>query len=296
MCLVVFDIETYGSDEVLSYKDFKYLKETGKYEEEEEVIESLSLNPFLSHIISVGYVKEFDLEELQIGVFYLTEKESAPYTEKITYMGEEYEVIFSPIVFKEVRKDSLLEGEKRIIKKFLEILENASLIISFNGKNFDIPFLKIRCMVNNIDIHEKLEDESLHIDILNFFFRDVGYKHRYYSFDFISRQFGLKTPKEKFDGKDVKHLFEQERYEAIAKYNAYDVIVLYKLFKRIERYIKKQGATEGQLKKLMATLKEISKNLSYIDGNKLLKFGLERVKVSNTIDVLEKLKEFLKTL
>ncbi len=300
MYTVVFDIETYGSDKTLSYKDFKYLKERGKHEEDEHVIDSLSLNPFLSHIISVAYAKITNdgLHNIEV-IFLADESIGNEYTDTITYMGEEYKLKFTPITFNEARHDTLLEGEKQIIGKFLNVLSDATLLVSFNGKKFDAYFLKIRSMVNDIPISEILYNDRNHLDIMEFLFpRGVWY----YSFDFVITQFGLQTPKVKYDGKDVKNLFEQGRYKAIAEYNVYDVIALYKLYEKLKRYIVSHNTPKGepsdkQIKYLCDLINKASSLIQEENINlSVLKSILDRSDISGAISTLIKIRDNAKLL
>lgn len=294
MYSVVFDIETYGSDRMLSYKDFKYLKESGRHEEDEHVIESLSLNPFLSHIVSIAYVKlENNNNISDVEVIFLSD-EYSEFSKKITYMGREYEVKFVPIMFKEVRRDALLQGEKKIIEKFFDVLSDATLIISFNGKKFDAHFLKIRSMLNDISISKIIYDEKNHLDLMEFLF-PRGF--RYHSFDFITEQFGLQSPKEKYEGKDVKDLFNQQKYTDIAEYNIFDVIALYNLYRKLEKYLIayntiKDRPSEKQMKYLGDLINQVSSLIQYEEIDFLsLKDTLNKSEVQGAISTLKTIKD-----
>jgi len=239
--VVVFDIETYGSEELLSYRDFTYLKDREKGKTEEEIIRDLSLNPFVSSVVSAGYALLEGGEVKEIRVFYLTERHVEKPEGRLSYMGEDYQVLFEPFVFSEFGRDEFMEREKELIESLWEAIGEADRMVSFNGRRFDVPFLRIRSLKYGLDIPDSVEEEERHLDLMSFLFRGRSFEMGSYSLDFVSRHFGFKTPKEKVDGKSVKQLFLQERYDTIAKYNAYDVIVLAKLFLKLRRYMPQKG-------------------------------------------------------
>ena len=279
MSVVIFDIETYGHEENLSYKDFNYLKNRKGLESDEEVLEELSLNPFLSYVISVAHIKLPDGElpedeQVEIKVFYLTEEGEKFHQETITYMGKKYKVTYCPIIFNELRHDHMKDKERELLETFFKDIDDALYLVSYNGKYFDIPFLRIRAMIHGINFPEIFESRDKHVDIMEVLFKGKSYNFSRFSFDFIARHFGLKTPKEKFDGKEVKNLFIAERYDTIAKYNASDVLVLYHLYKKLRKYIvhiphPDNSPSDSQIKKFYVLMKEICSGIqnSYGFGN-----------------------------
>ena len=147
MSVVIFDIETYGHEENLSYKDFNYLKNRKGLESDEEVLEELSLNPFLSYVISVAHIKlpESELPEddkVEIKVFYLTEEGEKSHQETITYMGKKYKVTYCPIIFNELRHEHMKDKERELLETFFKDIYDALYLVSYNGKYFDISFLR----------------------------------------------------------------------------------------------------------------------------------------------------------
>jgi len=289
---VVFDIETYGSEEHLSFKDYRYLRDRSKAEREEEITENLSLNPFLSHVISVGYavLEEEELKELK--VLYLTERHVSPPQKTLTYMGQEYSVDFVPLYFSEFGREDFREGEKELISSLWKVLKDAELIVSYNGRRFDVPFLRIRSLTYDVPIPERVEKGEYHIDLMSFLFRGKGYEMPFYALDFVARHFGLKTPKEKADGKSVRQLFLQERYDLIAKYNAYDVIVILRLFQKFYRHIRpKRQVTEKQASFFVDLLKEVNGRKEEL--RELIRDRADGKELSLVIEFLNKLKRYL---
>ncbi len=274
MYVAIIDLETYGSEENLFYKDYKYLKETSNSETDEEIIDSISLNPFLSHIISACIIKLYgsEIEESKIEVFYLTENRSEEYTETIRYMRKDFQVKFIPLNFSAFGSEDFRNKEKELIARVLEVLDSAEHMVSYNGKKFDIPFLRIRSLKYGLKIPRIIEDESKHTDLIELLFRGKNFKMRFYSLDFVARNFDLKTPKEKVDGSDVKQLFKEEKYETIAKYNALDTIVLAELYLKISRLINGRDITEEGItdRQKWRVIKEIEDFISLMNGNKNL--------------------------
>ena len=301
MSVVIFDIETYGHEENLSYKDFNYLKNRKGLESDEEVLEELSLNPFLSYVISVAHIKlpsgePPEDDNVEIKVFYLTEEVEKSEPETITYMGREYKVTYQPITFNELRHDHLKDKERELLGEFFKDIDGALYLVSYNGRYFDIPFLRIRAMIHGIDFPETFDSRDKHIDIMEVLFKGKSYNFSRFSFDFIARHFGLKTPKEKFDGKEVKNLFIAERYDTIAKYNASDVLVLYHLYKKLKKYIPHTPPTENQINMFYGLLREIS---TAIQENYSLPPDLcsdiSKEEMSTTLSVLKQFKGKLRS-
>lgn len=230
--VAIFDIETFASEGKLLYKDFVYLKDRKIKKTEDEIIDSLSLNFYLSHIIAISLVY-IDTNSNSIEktlVWYLTETEEIPFNEEVSYMGKLFRIDYFPVKFQQNTSDDIFHKERDLIEKFLSEIEHNSIkkLVSFNGKSFDVNFIFIRGMIHGINLPEWIitdpKNSRFHVDICQFLSR--GTYEGKYSLDFISRQFGLKSSKEKYSGDSVKEMFMRERYIAIAKYCSMDSILL----------------------------------------------------------------------
>jgi len=225
---VVFDIETVSFRfETLSESQQEYLlRDAQKIEDQKEkdkkiddLIRFTSLYPFTAKVIAIGL---FDVQKEKAFVYYEND-------EKEEWSNEE----------KDVNYRSLSEAE--MLKSFWRIVEKTDQFISFNGRNFDIPFLMMRSALNKIKPTKNLMtnrfDTSIHIDLLEQF-TYYGLTRKF-NLDFYCHAFGVESPKSKdISGMEVKTLFEAGRIKDIAAYCGGDIKATYKLFKIWNEYLK----------------------------------------------------------
>ncbi len=136
--------------------------------------------------------------------------------------------------------------ESEMLKIFWETVMDYQGVITFNGRAFDIPFITIRSAVNEIAVSKNFlgsryqsyqRDGDRHIDLadeLSFYgaVRKKGNLHLY------CKAFGIESPKaEGITGDDVKYLFENKKFEEIARYNARDLKATAQLFDVWDKYI-----------------------------------------------------------
>ncbi len=217
MKVAVFDIETFASEKSLLYHDFAYLRNRKSNKTEEEIIDSLSLNFYISNVIavSVSYIDTDSKDIEQTKVWYLTEAENEPFEENALYMGNSLKILYYPIKFEESRLDNIFSKERELLENFFSDIESKGInqIVTFNGRNFDVGFLFIRGMIHGIELPEWVISDSrsskFHIDICEFLSR--GSFEGKFSLDFVLRHFGLKTSKEKHRGETVKDMFINEK-------------------------------------------------------------------------------------
>jgi uncharacterized protein YprB with RNaseH-like and TPR domain len=224
---IIFDIETCCFPfESLSESQQEYLLRYAEKEQNEEIrtqkredaIRYLSLYPLTAKVIALGI---FDVEKEKTFVYYENNSE------------EEWSLENKNVHFKGVK-------EEDILKSFWRIIDVTDQVITFNGKNFDIPFLMTRSAVHKIrpckNLLSKRYDSSLHIDLLEQFtyFGLI----RKFNLDFYCHAFGIDSPKSKgVSGMDVKNLYEAGKFKDIAVYCSEDVFAEYKLFKIWNEYL-----------------------------------------------------------
>ena len=150
--------------------------------------------------------------------------------------------------------------ERKLLLFFKNLLEESFnsgivFIAGHNIKEFDIPFLCRRMLINNIelpdilDVRGKKSWEIKHfLDTMNLW-KFGDYKH-YTSLDILTRLFDLPSPKLDINGSDIHNLFWiQKDYEKIRQYCEKDSVMTLYL------YCKMIGKNLGQ------EVKHISKNL-----------------------------------
>ncbi|MBA4406470.1 3'-5' exonuclease [bacterium] len=224
---LVFDIETVGVDfESLSESQQEFLlryteSEKDPQKKSELVDESkryLSLYPYTAKIISIGL---FNTEKERAIVLYEN-------SENDEWIAEEKITKYKPA------------DEQQMLKYFWKYASQAEKMISFNGRNFDLPFIMIRSAVNKIkptkNFLKNRFDSSHHIDLLEqLTFYGLTKK---FNLDFYCQAFGVESPKSKgITGMDVKELYRAGRMKDIAIYCQADVKATFELYKIWNEYL-----------------------------------------------------------
>ena len=224
---IVFDIETCAFPfESLSESQREYLlryaekekDETSKDEKIDEAIRFLSLYPLTAKVIAIGL---HDVQKEKSFIYFESET-------KDEWISES--------------KDAQYKGasEAEMLNSFWRIAEKTDQFISFNGRNFDIPFLMMRSALNKIKPTKNLMtnryDTLHHIDLLDqFTFYGITKK---FNLDFYCHAFGIESPKSKgISGMEVKTLNEAGRIKDIAVYCGQDILATAKLYKIWEEYL-----------------------------------------------------------
>jgi DNA polymerase elongation subunit (family B) len=140
-------------------------------------------------------------------------------------------------------------SEKVMLENFWKLLAHhrGITLISFNGRNFDAPWLMLRSAVLGIRPSRNLMDGtkfnySGHIDLLDrltFFQGSASGATRRFNFDFYAKSFGITSPKaEGVDGSMVGDLFAAGGHQEIAEYCLRDVASTWDLFEAWERVLR----------------------------------------------------------
>ncbi|MHB1687252.1 MAG: ribonuclease H-like domain-containing protein [Ignavibacteriaceae bacterium] len=224
---IIFDIETSSFPfESFSESQQEYLFRSAEKEKDEilreekkdEAIRYLSLYPFTAKVITIGI---YDVAKEKSYVYYESQVEEESHSEE-----------------KNIHYKGLTEPE--MLKAFWRIIEATDQVVTFNGRNFDIPFLVIRSALNKIKPSKNLlanrYDTSVHIDLLEQFSFYGGIKK--FNLDFYCHAFGIKSPKTKeISGMEVKNLYEAGRIKDIAVYCGEDIHATYQLYKIWEEFL-----------------------------------------------------------
>ncbi len=218
---LVLDIETVGYDfETLSESQQEFLlryaeqekDENKKLEAEEEAKRYLSLYPFTSKVVAIGLLNTDSGKEI------------------VLYEGERVEDLL--VEEKSIKYKPMSEQE--MLKNFWLYVSKAEKVITFNGRNFDIPFLMIRSAFHKIkpsrNFIKNRYDSSSHIDLLEqFTFYGLTKK---FNLDFYCHAFGIESPKSKgITGMEVKELYKAGKIKEIAVYCGEDVKATFELYK-----------------------------------------------------------------
>ncbi len=218
---LIFDIETVGYEfNSLSESQQEYLLRYAEKEPDEEkrnklvdeAIRFTSLYPLTAKVVAIGMLNSETEHSL------------------VLYEGEQVEEWESEDG--EVKYVSYPEEE--LLKHFWQYAKKAETVVTFNGRNFDIPFLMIRSAMLKVkptrNFLKNRYDSKSHIDLLEkMTFYGITKK---FNLDFYCKSFGIDSPKSHgVSGMDVKELYNAGKIKEVATYCGHDVKATYELFK-----------------------------------------------------------------
>jgi 3'-5' exonuclease len=223
---IVFDIETCAYPfETLSESQREYLLRYADKEPDlekrqmmiDDAVRYTSLYPYTSKCIVIGI---YDVEKEKSYVYYESQK-------KEEWTSEDGRVQYKGL------------SEKEMLESFWRIAKRVDQFITFNGRNFDVPFIMMRSAMLGVKVSKNLMgyrygDE--HIDLLELF--TFYGATRKFNLDFYCQSFEIESPKSKdISGMEVKNLYEAGRIKDIAVYCSKDIYATYQLYKIWENYL-----------------------------------------------------------
>ncbi|TAL69169.1 MAG: 3'-5' exonuclease [Bacteroidetes bacterium] len=238
---LVYDLETtprlYDS---FSESQQEYIVRGANTEEERiKKLGEMALSPLTGKIICIGLQL---METLEDGSYILKKKKAFAVDElkqepqlKQLESGAECELM----------------SEKEIIKNFWSIFQKEDYrnvhLITFNGRNFDAPFLMLRSAILNIKPTRNLMTGTkftypLHTDLLDelTYFNPGPYgATKRFNFDFYTREFGITSPKSAgIDGSKVSEFYNEGKILEIAEYCLRDVKATWELFLKWKEFLR----------------------------------------------------------
>ncbi len=232
---LIIDIETIGHDfdsfdEATQENLTRWIKAESESEEEYQVAlqnlkEGLGFSPLTGEIVAIGVLDHHK----QQGVVYFQAPDAG--------LSETTE---GAITYKPMTEAGMLEA-------FWKGALQYQHFITFNGRQFDAPFMALRSAVCGVRPTKDLNrarylyqqsPDAVHIDLLDqlsFYgaVRKKGTLHLY------TRVFGIPSPKVSgVEGDQVGQLFKDKKYMDIARYNAGDLFATSELYKRWENYLR----------------------------------------------------------
>ncbi|MCA9359507.1 ribonuclease H-like domain-containing protein [Candidatus Nomurabacteria bacterium] len=175
-----------------------------------------SLSPYKGQIISLGV---YDLER-DLGSVY--------------FVGNSADESFEDDNFSYKSR-----SEKELLEDFWETVSRYDVLVSFNGRAFDVPFLYIRSIA--LDVKPTVEiaknryvtkqSAPYHVDLFDefSFYGNVTKKP---SLAVLCEALGVDNPKLHMKGEDITDFFLEKQFIEIAKYNAKDIVAITKLYKK----------------------------------------------------------------
>lgn len=134
------------------------------------------------------------------------------------------------------------DDEKQLLTEFSKMLSawdttGSKMICGHNVKEFDIPYICRRMLVNGIDLPETIDNagkkpwEVNHIDTLEMW--KFGDYKNFTSLSLLTDLFDIPTPKDDIDGSQVAEVYYEENdLERIVSYCEKDVLAVANLFLR----------------------------------------------------------------
>lgn len=224
MSKVVFDIETIGVGfDELDEKQQEYLLKYAKNEEEINAIkEGLGLHAVTGKIVTIAL---YNPDTNKGRVYFQTGND-----EKIE--KNENDILFRS------------GTEKEILEWFWEDIRKCSSYITFNGRCFDIPFIRLRSAILGvkctIELMTPRYDKKTHIDLLEEF-TFQGALTRKFTLDFYCKAFGVPTPKSVMTGYEVPKYMSEGKGLEVAEYCVRDVIATGELYMKWYNSYNKDG-------------------------------------------------------
>ena len=129
-------------------------------------------------------------------------------------------------------------GEADLLRAFWQLADRADLVVSFNGRGFDVPFLVMRSLILGVPARVDLLSSPFslrpHLDL----YRLVGHGRGGLgssSLDVVCWALGVESPKDDMDGSRVAPTYAQGDIERIASYNTADVRATRAVFHHLRR-------------------------------------------------------------
>lgn len=200
-----------------------------------------------------------------------------------------------------VRKDgnrTLISGsEQQILEKFWDYLGKGDRFISFNGRQFDGPFLMIRSAINGVKPKRDLVGNRYRFhpncdlrEVLNFN-GAVNSRQMRFNLDLACKAFGIVSSKaDGMDGRSVETLYRAKRNEDIALYCLEDVRATSELYLKLESTLIMFEQTFREAEERAASRRKgepalvSSQELTFLDGiaqsSLALAASLEKIEIA----------------
>lgn len=217
---LVIDIETVGTpwEEHDPYVREYLIKGMSEAEAEEEKRRG-ALSPFVGRIVVIGVM---NVDDGRSAAFY--EIPGKPHLD----------------TRREGDRTYISGSEKQILEKFWELFDSDDRFITFNGRQFDGPFLMIRSAIHQVvprrDLIGKRYDFHPNCDLreaLNFM-GTIYSKQMRFNLDLACKAFGIESSKsDSVDGRAVETMYRAGKYREIADYCLEDVRATAELYQRL---------------------------------------------------------------
>jgi DNA polymerase III epsilon subunit-like protein len=200
--------------------DIGNFSEEEKRRKRDDVQSRLSLSPFTGSVISLAV---YDVERKSGAVYFVSDESDE------SFQVEDFK-------FKS-------RSEAEILEDFWEGAKSYDMFVTFNGRNFALPFIyhrSVMCGVRpTVDIARQryLSKQSLpyHVDLLDELSFYGGMPHRP-SLPLLCGAYGIDNPSV-LGGEEIAEAFNNGRFRAIAEKNMGDVQAIRDLYEKWKEYL-----------------------------------------------------------
>ena len=125
------------------------------------------------------------------------------------------------------------DDEGKLLKEFWDIAKEHNLFITHNGYGFDVPFIMIRSVINQIKNTIKINtnkfsmENSNHFDTMLFFSQNIFTNPR---LDIIAKTLGIDIGDNRFTGADVERLYKEGRMDEVIRHCKEDIEITEKVY------------------------------------------------------------------
>ncbi len=128
-------------------------------------------------------------------------------------------------------------SEKEMLEAFWTLARQAEIVVTYNGRNFDLPFLRTRSAILGVQVMSDLVSQPPyrhrpHLDLYQILIGS-GRGAAPMNLDAACFAFNIESPKDAMDGSMVGQAYRERRYQEIAKYNLSDIVATRELYRRL---------------------------------------------------------------
>jgi hypothetical protein len=211
---LVFDIETVPAVELRRVPP-TIAQAVGKVVERNDSDESkvMSLSPYFGQVVS-----------LAVG-----DGEQDARTQDVTVF------VVPPAGFKPAGLPAWIRpvSEPDLLRAFWALAGHAQVVVSYNGRGFDVPFMVARSLIHRVNVRCDLLSNRYslrpHLDL----YQALGQTRGPASLDVVCWALGLQSPKTDMDGSMVATTYAKGDLDSIALYNAGDVRATTGVYQRV---------------------------------------------------------------
>jgi predicted PolB exonuclease-like 3'-5' exonuclease len=220
--VLVFDIETVPAHD-LRKAPSTIAQAVAKHAERNEwdVSKVMSLSPYLGQVVSLAVGNgDQDPRTQDVTVFVVPPPGMGP-----------AQIALLPSWIRPV-------SEPELLRAFWTLAGQASCVVSYNGRGFDVPFLLGRSLIHGVPVRvDLLSSPSYalrpHLDLFNVVAPGGGFGRGPASLDVVCWALGVTSPKESMDGSMVAATYAKGDVAQIALYNAGDVRATTAVYQRV---------------------------------------------------------------